>query len=152
MDRAVATGATPRRRGMTQIRRPLIGLLTLFTAALTLDRFGLASDGSNAVSTSAYLVALGSIALPFGLVGLRRAATSRTVTIAFIVHVVATVIVGDGIRPFALYVHVTEAAFVMLAAGLAHRVAMGLDQIDETLKCVLFAPRQLQNHWSRTKA
>ncbi|HSG79715.1 MAG TPA: hypothetical protein VLD62_09055 [Acidimicrobiia bacterium] len=123
---------------MTQIRRPLIGLLTLFTTALTLDRFGLASDGGNAVSTSAYLVALGVIALPFGLVGLRRTTVSRTVTIALVVHVVITVLIGEGIRPFALYVHVTETAFVMLAAGLAHRIAAGLDQIDETLGTVVF--------------
>jgi hypothetical protein len=123
---------------MTQIRRPLIGLLALFTTALTLDRFGLGSDGGNAVSTSSYLIALGAVALPFGLTGLRRGATARAVTLALAAHAIVTVLVGDGIQPFALYVHVTEAVFVMLAAGLAHRVAVGLDQIDETLGTVVF--------------
>jgi hypothetical protein len=123
---------------MTQIRRPLIGLLALFTTALTLDRFGLGSDGGNAVSTSAYLIALGAVALPFGLPGLRRAATARAVTLAIIAYALATALLGEGFQPFALYVHVTEAVFVMLAAGLAHRVAIGLDQIDETLGTVVF--------------
>ena len=54
---------------MTHIRRPLIGLIALFTAALTLDRFGLGSEGGNAVSTSAYIVAVASVATPFVLIG-----------------------------------------------------------------------------------
>ena len=123
---------------MTHIRRPLIGLLALFTGALTLDRFGLGSDGGNAVSTTAYLVALGAVALPFGLRGLRTAAMSRSVALALTGYIAVTMLLGGGFDAVALYVHATETMFVVLAAGLAQRVAGGLDQIDQTLGSVIF--------------
>ncbi|MDX1691918.1 MAG: hypothetical protein R3290_12945 [Acidimicrobiia bacterium] len=123
---------------MTHIRRPLIGLLALFTTALTLDRFGLGADGGNAVSTAAYLVALAAVGAPFAFRSLRRARLVRSVVLAVLAYGVVTIVAGDGFDAVALYVHTTEIVFVMLSAGLAHRVAAGLDQIDETLGTVVF--------------
>ena len=47
---------------MTQVRRPLIGVLALFTAAITLDRIGVGSGGQ-AIASYAYFIALIAIAV-----------------------------------------------------------------------------------------
>ena len=48
---------------MTQLRRPLLALVALFTAAITIDRIGV-DRGSEAIGSMVYVLAALSVAAP----------------------------------------------------------------------------------------
>lgn len=121
---------------MTQVRRPLIAALTLFTVAIALDRTGMGAD-TDVVGTHAYAVAAGAILLPTVLVGFRRSraivpvATSVAALLAYSV-LRSTGFFGD----LGVHVAAIELAFVGLAAGLGYALGRGLDQLDALLTTI----------------
>jgi len=119
---------------VTAIRRPLIALLALFVGALAFDRIGL-SNGRT-IETPAYLVAILAVAAPLVTRSLRRssARTNALLSLAALMgyRSIAGTLTGD---PYQVLV---EAAFIALAAVLAHTVATGLDRLDQTLNTVAF--------------
>jgi len=119
---------------VTAIRRPLIALLALFVGALAFDRIGISSGRT--VETSAYLIAIAAVAAPLMAGGLRRGSPRTSVLLSVAVLLgyrsIAGTLTAD---PYQVLI---EAAFVGLAAVLAHNVATGLDRLDQTLNTVAF--------------
>jgi len=125
---------------MTRIRRPLLGLLGLFVAAVTIDRFGLGRPAEGALAAWVYALAAGVVALPLILPGLRRARPYATVGVALAAFAAAKAFMPDspGSGSFEIHLAAAEAAFLGLAALLAHRLASGLDALDAALAAVGF--------------
>jgi hypothetical protein len=125
---------------MTRIRRPLLGLLGLFVAAVTIDRFGLGRPAEGALAAWVYALAVGGVALPLILPGLRRARPYATVGVALAAFAAAKAFMPDspGSGSFEIHLAAAEAAFLGLAALLAHRLASGLDALDAALAAVGF--------------
>jgi hypothetical protein len=125
---------------MTHIRRPLFGLLALVAGAVTIDRLGLGHSGQSALAGWVYAMTLGAISLPLLLPSLRRARPWVIVTIALAAYAGIKVVMPDspGSGVFEIHLAVAEAALVALAAGLAHRLATGLDGLDQALAAVGF--------------
>jgi hypothetical protein len=121
---------------MTAVRRPLIGLIGLFTGALTIDRFALARDGARSVESSAYLLALALVAAALVFRPLRRANAAFIASLAvggsLVLHVVTEGLLDDPYRAL------VGTALVALSAVLAHSVAVGLHDVESTLTTVAF--------------
>jgi len=125
---------------MTHIRRPLVALVTLFAGAITIDRIGLGDSDGAAVAVWVYLLAAALVALSLVLPGLRRTPASVTAGLALALYVILkTLVAGAPDSPaFAAHVAATEIGFTTLAAFLAHRLATGLDRLDDTLATIGF--------------
>lgn len=121
---------------MTAVRRPLIGLIGLFTGALTIDRLALARDGARSVESPAYLLALAFVAAALVFRPLRRGNPAIAVTLAAggsaILHAATGSLVDDPYRAL------VGTALVALTAVLARSVARGLDDVEGTLATVAF--------------
>lgn len=123
---------------MTQVRRPMIAALSLFTAAITLDRLGVGGDG-RVIAVHAYVVALLAVTLP--LISRAVGRTSRwVVPVAAAAAVGAYGLLFGGGLSLAASPHlaVTETSFVVIAAWLGNRLASGLDGIDDLLATAAF--------------
>ncbi len=125
---------------MTHIRRPLLGLLALVAGAVTIDRLGLGHSGQSALAGWVYALTLGAVALALLLPSLRRARPWAVVTIALGAYVAVKAVIPDspGSGVFEIHLAAAEAALVGLAAFLAHRLATGLDGLDQALAAVGF--------------
>lgn len=123
---------------MTRVRRPLAGLVVLFTAAIAVDRVGL-SRGSDAVGSHVYAIAALAVIAPLVLGGLRRTRPWLVPSLAIGAYLTIGAAAGAlAISRFDIYVAVTEAGFLVLASWLAQRVAVTLAELDETLGAVAF--------------
>ncbi|MEX1208048.1 MAG: hypothetical protein WEE36_05465 [Acidimicrobiia bacterium] len=123
---------------MTRLRRPLAGLVLLFTAAIAVDRAGL-SRGSDAIASHVYALAALAVTAPLVFAGLRRARPWLVPAVAVAIHLlfggaIARLRSVDG----DVYVVVTEVAFLALASWLGQRVGTILGELDETLGAVAF--------------
>ena len=123
---------------MTNVRRPLMALLALFAGPVILDRIGLAHSGAEAIDSYAYLITAGVVFGAFALRSLRRARGWVPAVLAAFAWVAVGVASGRSIEAIEPYDALTELAFVVLAAVLAHSIATGLESIDDTLASVAF--------------
>ena len=96
---------------MTQIRRPLLGLLALFFGALAIDRLALSGAGERTIQTPAYLVGLALVAAPLAIRGFRRTRFTVVLTMAGVgmlgLYTLTGRLTGDP------YQALVEAAFVV---------------------------------------
>jgi len=125
---------------MTHIRRPLLGLLALLAGAVTLDRLGLNGAGEGALAPWVYALALGAIVLPMILPALRRGGPWLLVVLSLAAYAALKGALPESPGSGAFHIHLAaaEAALVGLAAFLAHRLAAGLDGLDQALAAVGF--------------
>ncbi len=117
---------------MTQVRRPLLAALALFTAAITLDRMGVGSG--QVVATHAYVIALLAIALPFVSPSMRRSGPLMVpigAAAGLLGYSAATAsgFFGQG----AAHSAATELALVALAGWLGSRLSTALDRMNDLL-------------------
>jgi hypothetical protein len=123
---------------LTRLRRPLAGLVLLFTAAIAVDRTGL-SRGSDAVGSHVYAIAALAAIAPLVFGGLRRARPWLVPAIAVGAYIVLGGTMATVGSPASdVYVAVTEVTFLALAAWLGQRVGTILGQLDDTLGVVAF--------------
>jgi hypothetical protein len=120
---------------MTQIRRPLLGLVALFVGAVTIDRLGDA-----ALASWVFLLGAGAVALPLIAGGIRRGRSWTALLPAIGAYTIAKALAPGGPTStvFDAYVATTEVAFLALAALLAQRLASAVEDLDETLGTVAF--------------
>ena len=125
---------------MTHIRRPLVGLVILFAGAVTLDRIGLGHRSETAIAVWTYLLAAVLVALPLVLAGTRRSPAWTGVLLALTAYALLRILIpgGPGTASFSPHVAATEAGFVTAVALLAHRLAVALDRLDDTLATIGF--------------
>lgn len=125
---------------MTHIRRPLVGLLGLVAGAAIVDRLGLGRSGESALASWVYALALGVVALPLLLPAVRRARSWVLVAIALGTYLVCKALMPDspGSGAFDIHLAAAEAGLAGMAALLAHRLASGLDALDQALAAVGF--------------
>jgi hypothetical protein len=121
---------------LTRLRRPLIGLVALFTLAITLDRVSV-GRGSDAVDTYVYAIGAATVAAPLFIGRLRRS-HSLTLPILAVASYGTARLVGS--LPLDVYVALVEISFLLLAAVLGRRVAATLADIDDTLGAIAFGP------------
>lgn len=118
---------------MTQVRRPLIAALGLFTLAIALDRAG-AGTGADVVGTHAYALAAAAIIVPATAAGLRRSTPALVITTAIGVLLGLSAVAGLGFfGDLPVHIAAVEVAFVALAALLGHGIGSALDQLDVLL-------------------
>lgn len=118
---------------MTHLRRSLVAALTLFTAAITLDRTGFGA-GSDVVGAQAYLIAAGAIAAPLLLTSLRRPRPTLAIITSCGGLLAYSAVAGAGfLGPLPVHVAAVELAFVALAAGLGHSLSKALDDLGTLL-------------------
>lgn len=123
---------------MTRVRRPLAGLVVLFTVAIAVDRVGL-DRGSDAVGSHVYVIAALAVIAPLVLGGLRRGRPWLNVALAVGAYVTVAAVGGSLIGPGAdAYVTVTEIGFLALASWLGQRLAAALAEMNEMLGAVAF--------------
>ncbi len=120
---------------MTGLRRPLIALVALFTAAITIDRVGIA-NGSGAIGSHVYLLAAVAVIAPLGLPTLRRRLWLGAVLAAGAYLVLSAL--ADGFAGARAHVVATEIAFIVLAARLGQMVSATMAGLDETLGAIAF--------------
>lgn len=121
---------------MTQLRRPLLALVALFTAAITIDRIGV-GHGTEAISSAAYALAALAVAAPLALAWLRGTRPWMAATVA--VSAYGTLLLGSpAFRTRNIYVIATEVVFLLLAVRLGHRLAHTLARFDDTLGVIVF--------------
>jgi len=121
---------------VTQIRRPLLGLLALFVGALAFDRLALSGAGERTIPTSAYLVALAVVAAPLAIRGLRRIRLTTYLASAGGGLVVLSAVGGRLTSD--PYQALVEAAFVALSTALGHHLANALERLDQAINSVVF--------------
>jgi len=123
---------------VTQVRRPLIGTLALFIAAITFDRVGVEA-GADAIAVHAYLIALVAVALPLTLPSVRRMSLWLLPATAAGALVGYSVLMGRGIfEPGSIHPATTELAFVGLAAWLGHQLATNLAGLEDLMTSAAF--------------
>lgn len=121
---------------MTQVRRPLIAALALFTVAITLDRAGIGA-GADVVGTHAYAIAAGAILLPTVLVGMRRTRSIVPIATSVAMLLASSVLMSTGFfGDLGVHIAAIELAFVGLAAGLGYALGAGLDQLEALITTV----------------
>ena len=125
---------------MTRIRRPLFGLLALVAGAVTIDRLGLHQETGATLAGWVYALTLAVVALPLALPAARRARPWLAVAVGLAAYAVVKAFWPDspGSGSFEIHLAAAEAALVALASALAHRLAAGLDGLDQALAAVGF--------------
>ncbi len=128
---------------MTQLRRPLLALVALFTAAITIDRIGV-ERGSEAIGSIVYVLAALSVAAPLALASLRNGRPWLPATLAFLTYGTVLAVSGSvGDRD--VHVLATELLFLVLAARLGQHLARTIEQLDETLGAIAFGDSTARN-------
>lgn len=118
---------------MTQVRRPLVGALALFTVAIALDRAGLGA-GSDVVGTPAYVIAAIAILAPTMAGSLRRSSIGVAVLTSVATLVAVSAIMGGGVfGTVPIHIAAIELVFVGLSGLLGHALGNGLDHMDALL-------------------
>jgi hypothetical protein len=118
---------------VTQLRRPLIATLVLFTGAITLDRLG-ATAGEEAIATYAYVLAVASLVIPLVSRTARRAsARSRAISIVGCYTVWGLTIGPNPFDATGIYTVATEIGFISLAAWLGSQFITAVSAIDEAI-------------------
>ena len=118
---------------MTQVRRPIIAALALFTVAISLDRIGV-SNGDRAIAGHAYVIALLAVIVPLISQGMRRTSAWTLPIAAGGTLIGYSVLLNVGFSQSGdVHLAVTEIAFVALAAWLGHEIGSTLDGIDDLL-------------------
>jgi hypothetical protein len=120
---------------VTQLRRPLLALVALFTAAITIDRFGV-GHGTGAISSATYALAGLAVAAPLTIGWLRRGHHWAASTVACSAY--ATLLLTTGTTGRSVYVIATEVVFLVLAVRLGHHLARTVARFDETLGVIVF--------------
>jgi len=125
---------------MTHIRRPLLGLLALVAGAAVVDRWGLGRSDESALAAWVYGLALAAVALPLLLPALRRARPWALITITLGAYLTLKALMphSPGTGVFEIHLAAAEAALLAVAALLSHRLASGLDGLDQALAAVGF--------------
>lgn len=120
---------------MTRLRRPLLALVALFTAAITIDRIA-AGRGGETIASTTYAIAVLAVAAPLTLASLRHGRPRLATGIALAVYAIA-LLLGD---PAGRDVHVlaTEVAFLVVAVRLGHHIARTIAELDEMLGAIAF--------------
>ena len=121
---------------MTQLRRPLLALVALFTAAITIDRIGV-ERGTEAISSTVYALAALAVAAPLGLASLRRTRPWMAATVALSAYA-TLLLTSTHFRDRSIYVIATEMVFLLLAVRLGHHLARTLARFDDTLGVIVF--------------
>lgn len=124
---------------MTYIRRPLVGLVALFTAAVAIDRVGLTSSGTATIDTAVYALAVAAVAAPLTFAGMRRSSAVGPTLWWLAVYAIVT---GVGEGSIALGAHlsetVVEVTFLGLSSLLAHWMGIDLQTIDDSVGAAMF--------------
>lgn len=138
---------------MTRLRRPLIGLVALFTLAITLDRVSIGRN-ADAIGTHVYLIAALTVIAPLASDRLRRIRAVTLPLIAVTSYIVVGTLIPNGvISPrYQPYVAATEVSFVVLASVLSRRVAAGIADFEDTLGEIAFGPSSAVDIESPTAA
>ncbi len=125
---------------MTHIRRPLLGLLGLVAGAAVVDRVALDRSGESALAAWVYALALSLVVLALLLPAVRRARPWVLVALASgpTSALKAVMPHSPGSEAFEIHLAAAEAALAGVAALLAHRLASGLDGLDQALATVGF--------------
>jgi len=119
---------------MSQVRRPLVGLIVLYAGAITVDRVGEPS-----LPWWVFLYAGLLVAVVLGRSSLRQARPQTLVVAALFPFLVVRLLTATTTTlSTEIYLVITEAAFIALAAALTHRVARGLHGLDDALAAVAF--------------
>ena len=121
---------------MTQLRRPLLALVALFTAAITIDRIGV-ERGTEAIASTVYGLAALAVAAPLALASLRRSRPWIAAAVAFSAYA-TMLITATSFRNRSVYVIATEVAFLTLAVRIGHHLARTLARFDDTLGVIVF--------------
>lgn len=121
---------------MTQLRRPLLALVALFTAAITIDRIGV-ERGTEAISSIVYGLAALAVAAPLAVASLRRTRPWMAATVALSAYG-TLVVTSTSFRDRSIYVIATEMVFLLLAVRLGHHLARTLARFDDTLGVIVF--------------
>ena len=121
---------------MTAIRRPLTGLLALFVGALAIDRIALSGADERTIQTPAYALALMFVTVPLLIRGFRRIRSGTFLGMAGVTVLGLQVLSGRLTAD--PYQALVEAAFVTIAAALAHHLATALDKLDQAINSVVF--------------
>jgi hypothetical protein len=108
--------------------------------AVTIDRLGLSGSGDGARATWVYILAPAAITLPLQFPALRRARPWALIALALGGYAALKVAWPDTPEVGGFHIHMAaaEATLVALAALLAHRLAAGLDGLDQALATVGF--------------
>jgi len=124
---------------LTRLRRPLIGLVALFTLAITLDRVGI-GRGSDAIGTYVYVIAAVAVTGPLVVGRLRRARPLVIPVFILAAYTAAGTFASAGLASprSDVYAAATEIGFLVLASLLSRRVAESLSDIEDTLGEVAF--------------
>ncbi|OFW63362.1 MAG: hypothetical protein A2135_01700 [Actinobacteria bacterium RBG_16_67_15] len=124
---------------MTRLRRPLTGLVALFTLAITIDRVSMGRD-ADAIGTFVYLIAATAVIAPLATDRLRRTRVLTLPVLALAAYAIAGTLSPNGVASprYDVYVAATEVSFLILASVLSRRVAMSLADIEDTLGQVAF--------------
>lgn len=126
---------------MRRVRRPLIALVALFTAAITIDRIGV-EHGSDAIASPVYALAALAVILPLSLPSVRRARPWLFAGATFVAYV-GTIAVTGWSRLLAGAVLGTELAFLAVATRIGHLLATTLDDLDDTLGAIAFGDTEV---------
>jgi hypothetical protein len=123
---------------MRHIRRPLVGLTALFTGAITLDRLG--GTHGEAIAAWVYLLAVAAVAAPLALGRSRRGRPWLTLAVVLAPYAVVRLLTSGfpGGPELSPYVAATEMAFLVLTGLLSRAIAVGLDELDDTIGAVAF--------------
>jgi hypothetical protein len=115
---------------MSQVQRPLISLIVLFSGAVTVDQIG-------DPSLPAWVFLYAATAMAFiGSRGSARRARPQVLSIAVLVpYLIIRTLVGIGGD---IYLVATEVVFVTLTSILTQRVGRGLRGLDDALASVAF--------------
>lgn len=119
---------------MTQLRRPLLALVALFTAAITIDRVGM-GRGSEAISSATYALAAIAVAAPLAISALRRTRPWLAGLVALSAYATLLALSND---QRSVHVLATEVAFLVVAVRLGHQLGRTLARLDDTLGVILF--------------
>ncbi len=138
---------------LTRLRRPLVGLVALFTLGITLDRVGV-GHGADTIGTRAYVVAALAVMAALVLPRLRRARPFVLPALATAGCLVASTLSGSDVAGSGadVYAAIAEISFVALAALLAGAVARALADLDDVLGAVAFGPSPAADIESPTAA
>jgi len=119
---------------VNHVRRPLVGLIALFTAAITIDRIGLA-NGGGAISTRTYAVAAIAAAVPLMSHPRRTLRRWSLPLLAVATDLALATATGSGPASpqFEPHIAATAAAFISLTALIGQHLARSLTAIDEAV-------------------